>query len=193
MKPVILSLLLLLLSLSSCISTRTVATWEKEDIGPVNYTKLLVFCNASTFAARSVFERRIAKEFTAAGLTSVTASDKLPNLTVDSLKTPGSIVTSASAVGADALLYVTIGGTTEAIVSNTSTGLLDNKVSTSNQRTSSTKIESKLIDAKNGVLIMSVDTETNANADLTDTEDLAGSLARELKSQLGDAAIANIK
>jgi hypothetical protein len=186
---IIVVLLIFIFSVSSCISTRTLATWEKEDVKPTQYKKLFVYCDAPTFATHSVVERSVAKEFSSAGLSSVTASDKLPNFTKDSIKNPTSLISASASVDADVVLHITMGGSSESIVSNTSTGLLDNKVSTSNTRVTYTKSENKLLEAKTGTLIMSVDTETNANADLTDIEDMANSLAKELRSQLGKVAI----
>lgn len=186
---VLLSLFTFVLSLNSCVSTKTVATWEKEEIQPVQYKKLLVYCDAPSFASRSVVERKVAKEFTSYGLSSVTASDKLPKFSIDSVKNVQSLISSSASLGVDVFLHITLGGTSESIVSNTSTNMLDNKVSTSNYRVAYTKVENKLIDAKTGTLVMSIDTETNAHADVTNVEDVAGSLARELHSQLDGVAI----
>lgn len=182
-------------SLSSCVSTRTLATWEKEDIKPTEYTKLLVYCSAPTFATRSTIERIVAKDFTAQGLPAVAASDKLPEFRIDSVTSSKSLSTALSSIAPDVILHINVGGTAESVSTSSTTsmfnkpaGTFGNPANTTYERVSLTKIENKLIDVKTGDLLMSVDTESSA-AQMANIKDVAGSLSGELLSHFDGVAI----
>lgn len=181
--------ILLLLGVTSCSTTRTIATWESEGLAPTQYKKMVVYVSASTLATRATIERTLAKQFSKKNLESVAASDRLPTLVIDTFYI-SQIQSQLGSQNADLFLYVNLGGitltkVTEAGEVSPHTGF---KTGGGSYIQTTTRIENRLYNAVKGTLIMSVDTESDAGPN-HDIEDVAQDLAAELITKFKKKAI----
>lgn len=192
-RPQLLLLLLTItLSLSSCSTTRTLATWEREGLAPKQYSKLIVYVSASTLATRSTIERTLAKQFTKKKLEAVAASDRIPDLLIDTFFM-STIQSSLASQNADLFLFINLGGITLTKVTQHTDFSKGGNVGTGMGTSGSylktlTRIENRLYDAVKGTLLMSVDTESDAGPN-DNIEDVSEDLAAELISQFRKKAI----
>jgi hypothetical protein len=188
-SPLFLCILLLLIGVTSCSTTRTIATWESEGLTPTAYKKMVVYVSASTLATRSTIERTLAKQFSKKNVETVAASDKLPNLVIDTFYI-SEIQSALGSQNADLFLYVNLGGITLTQVTeeggvSSHTGF---KTGGGTYVKTLTRIENRLYHAVKGKLLMSVDTESDAGPQ-DDVEDVAQDLASELISKFKKKAI----
>ncbi len=154
--------------LSSCHSTKTIATWEKEGLKPKVYSKMVVYCNAPTIATRSTIEKTIASYFTYSGMKSVSAVDKLPNFMKDSSGKLPPMRDALVPISADLLLVISQGNAREFLETNSAVAAHSPAANGSssfygfNQDVVSySKMEHLLYDALTNELLMAIDTETD--------------------------------
>jgi hypothetical protein len=152
--------------LSSCHSTKTVATWEKEGLKPKVYSKMVVYCNAPTIATRATIEKTIASYFTYEGMKSVSAVDKLPNFKRDSLGKLPPMRDALDPISADLLLVISQGNSREFLETNSAVRMYPGNLNSSlygvsESVVSYSKMEHLLYNALTNELLMAVDTETD--------------------------------
>lgn len=175
--------------LSSCSGTHTLGTWEKKGLQPSTYSKLVVFTNAPTIAARGTLERVVASKFANKRMDAVAASDDFPKMGMDTSTKISDLQPILSSGDADLLLIIFVGKTAHSFKQKSKSAAVPTTV---------TKCESKLFNVKTGELLMTVDTESELSRDgvlnnfdgYEDYEDLANELGSELVSNFKNKAIA---
>lgn len=185
--------------LSSCHSTKTIATWEKEGLKPKVYSKMVVYCNAPTIATRATIEKTIASYFTYQGMKSVSAVDKLPNFKRDSLGKLPPMRDALDPISADLLLVISQGNSREFLETNSATGVYSGNANGSGSFygvyqdvVSYSKMEHLLYNALTNELLMAVDTETDVVVG-DHIEDMSTKLAKSLVREMDGRALFFVK